>query len=98
MQALDGFLHYEMHSLRGCAIIPSGIGSVKQTPAPEPISISSFGRQFMLTDFEYLIIGAGSMGSAAAYHLARDGQSVLLLEQFEIGHTRGSSHGESRII
>ena len=38
------------------------------------------------------------MGSAAAYHLARDGRSVLLLEQFEIGHTRGSSHGESRII
>jgi sarcosine oxidase len=52
----------------------------------------------MSTDFEYLIIGAGSMGSAAAYHLARDGRSVLLLEQFEIGHTRGSSHGESRII
>ena len=38
------------------------------------------------------------MGSAAAYHLARDGRSVLLLEQFEIGHARGSSHGESRII
>src|SRR5512135_1771629 len=52
----------------------------------------------MNTDFEYLIIGAGSMGSAAAYHLARDGRSVLLLEQFELGHTRGSSHGESRII
>ena len=52
----------------------------------------------MRTDFEYLIIGAGSMGSAAAYHLARDGQAVLLLEQFDIGHTRGSSHGESRII
>jgi glycine/D-amino acid oxidase-like deaminating enzyme len=26
-------------------------------------------RQTMPTDFEYLIIGAGSMGSAAAYHL-----------------------------
>jgi sarcosine oxidase len=49
-------------------------------------------------DFETTIIGAGGMGSAAAYHLARDGQSVLLLEQFEIGHVRGSSHGESRII
>ena len=52
----------------------------------------------MFSDFEYLIVGAGSMGSAAAYHLAREGRSVLLLEQFEIGHTRGSSHGESRII
>ncbi len=52
----------------------------------------------MTSDFEYLIIGAGGMGSAAAYHLARDGRAVLLLEQFAIGHTHGSSHGESRII
>ncbi len=52
----------------------------------------------MTLDFEYLIIGAGGMGSAAAYHLARDGRSVLLLEQLAIGHTHGSSHGESRII
>ncbi len=52
----------------------------------------------MTHDFEYVIIGAGGMGSAAAYHLAGEGRSVLLLEQFEIGHTRGSSHGESRII
>ena len=38
------------------------------------------------------------MGSAAAYHLARAGQTMLLLEQFDMGHIRGSSHGESRII
>ncbi len=50
------------------------------------------------TDFEYVIIGAGGMGSAAAYHLARAGHPVLLLEQFDLGHTRGSSHGTSRII
>ncbi len=49
-------------------------------------------------DYETIVIGAGAMGSAAAYHLARDQRSVLLLEQFEIGHGRGSSHGESRII
>jgi len=29
------------------------------------------------------------MGSAAADQLARDGRSVLLLEQYEIGHARG---------
>ncbi|MBI5567720.1 MAG: FAD-dependent oxidoreductase, partial [Chloroflexi bacterium] len=52
----------------------------------------------MSNDFETIIIGAGGMGSAAAYQLARDGRSVLLLEQFEIGHVRGSSHGDSRII
>jgi sarcosine oxidase len=52
----------------------------------------------MNADFEHLIIGAGGMGSAVAYHLARAGRSVLLLEQFDLGHSRGSSHGESRII
>lgn len=48
--------------------------------------------------YDVIVIGAGSMGSAAAYHLARDGRRVLLVEQFQVGHTRGSSHGGSRII
>src|SRR6476620_5806450 len=38
------------------------------------------------------------MGCAAAYHLARDGRRVVLLEQYAIGHANGSSHGPSRII
>ncbi|MCT7660094.1 N-methyl-L-tryptophan oxidase [Mycobacterium deserti] len=38
------------------------------------------------------------MGSAAAYHLAARGQRVLGLEKFGPAHTRGSSHGGSRII
>ena len=48
--------------------------------------------------YDVIVVGAGAMGSAAAYHLAGDGQRVLLLEQFTVGHTRGSSHGGSRII
>jgi monomeric sarcosine oxidase len=48
--------------------------------------------------YDTLIIGAGAMGSAAAYHLSKDKQKVLLLEQFEIGHGNGSSAGESRIF
>ena len=38
------------------------------------------------------------MGCATAYHLAKRGRRVLLLEQFAIGHERGSSHGHSRIF
>src|SRR5436309_7443112 len=38
------------------------------------------------------------MGSAAVYHLARRGARVLGIEQFDIPHDRGSSHGLSRII
>jgi sarcosine oxidase len=44
------------------------------------------------------VVGAGIMGSAAAHALARDGHDVTLYEQFEVGHTRGSSHGRSRIV
>ncbi len=38
------------------------------------------------------------MGSAALYHLARRGERVLGIEQFDVAHDRGSSHGASRII
>jgi sarcosine oxidase len=49
------------------------------------------------TETRNVIIGAGAMGSAAAYHLARRGEPVLLVEQFALGHDRGSSHGAARI-
>ncbi len=52
----------------------------------------------MPQSFDAIVIGAGMAGGAAAYHLAKDGLRTLLLEQFKIGHTRGSSHGESRIF
>jgi sarcosine oxidase len=44
-----------------------------------------------------VVLGAGAMGSAAAYHLARRGEPVVLVEQFALGHDRGSSHGSARI-
>ena len=45
-----------------------------------------------------LVVGGGVAGSSAAWHLARRGHDVTLLEQFEPGHDRGSSHGSSRIF
>src|SRR4051812_28429062 len=48
--------------------------------------------------YDIIVIGAGGVGSAAAYHCARAGKRVLLLEQYTVGHQRGSSHGGSRII
>ena len=47
---------------------------------------------------DHVVIGAGAIGSATAWWLARAGRSVALVEQFEQGHTRGSSHGASRIF
>ena len=37
------------------------------------------------------------MGSAAAYHLAKRGEPVVLIDQFPPGHQRGSSGGAARI-
>ena len=51
-----------------------------------------------LTKVDVAIVGMGAMGSAAFYHLAQRGMSVLGIEQFELGHGRGSSHGETRVI
>lgn len=48
--------------------------------------------------YDHIVIGVGSMGSAACYHLARRGRSVLGLEQFTIPHELGSHSGETRII
>ena len=45
-----------------------------------------------------IVIGAGIVGAAAARSLAEAGASVLLLEAFERGHDRGSSHGATRIL
>ena len=38
------------------------------------------------------------MGVATARALAQAGRRVVVLEQFEVGHARGSSHGGSRIF
>ena len=53
----------------------------------------------MRHDYEYIVLGLGGIGSAAAYWLARrGGGAVLGLEQFAIGHVRGASQDHSRII
>lgn len=48
--------------------------------------------------YDAIVVGVGGMGSAAAYHLAERGADVLGLEQYDIPHSLGSSHGVSRII
>jgi sarcosine oxidase len=48
--------------------------------------------------YDHIVIGVGGMGSATVYELARRGRRVLGLEQYDIPHDRGSSHGITRII
>ncbi|KAH9525466.1 hypothetical protein Btru_001489 [Bulinus truncatus] len=47
--------------------------------------------------YDVIVIGAGIEGSSSAYNLAKKGKRVLLIEQFPLPHSRGSSHGQSRI-
>ncbi|GGJ11188.1 N-methyl-L-tryptophan oxidase [Alicyclobacillus cellulosilyticus] len=46
--------------------------------------------------YDVIIVGAGSMGLAAAYFLTHRGQRVLLLDRHQPPHTWGSHHGETR--
>ena len=48
--------------------------------------------------FNTIVIGVGTMGSAACYYLARRGQRVLGLERFDIPNDIGAHHGFTRII
>ncbi|XP_059722335.1 peroxisomal sarcosine oxidase isoform X2 [Haemorhous mexicanus] len=48
--------------------------------------------------YDVIVIGAGIQGSFTAFHLAQRHKDTLLLEQFLLPHSRGSSHGQSRII
>jgi sarcosine oxidase len=47
---------------------------------------------------EVVVVGAGVNGLATARALHKRGRDVLVLEQFQFPHTRGSSHGTSRIF
>ncbi|GAA1088364.1 FAD-dependent oxidoreductase [Nocardiopsis composta] len=49
-------------------------------------------------EVETAVVGAGLMGSATAWALARRGRSAALFEQYPIGHRNGSSHGSARIV
>ena len=47
---------------------------------------------------DYVVVGLGGLGSAAAWELARRGHHVLGLDRFRLGHAHGASHDTSRIL
>ncbi len=52
----------------------------------------------MTDSFDVIVIGAGTVGSAACDAIARRGARCLALEQFDVGHELGSSGGRTRLI
>lgn len=51
-----------------------------------------------MESFEYVVVGAGLSGSAAAWQLAARGHEVVLLERTTPANDAGSSHGSARIF
>lgn len=51
-----------------------------------------------MDSYDAIVIGAGGVGSAAMWRLARRGLSVLGIDRFRPPHESGSSHGQTRII
>lgn len=49
-------------------------------------------------DTDVVVVGLGAMGSMTLWRLAQRGVRVTGVEQFAPGHSRGSSHGGSRIF
>lgn len=50
------------------------------------------------TQYDVIVVGLGAMGSATAWHLVKNGQRVLGVDQYVCPHRFGSSHGQTRII
>ena len=48
--------------------------------------------------YDTAVIGAGVFGAWSAWHLARRGQRVVLLDAYGPSNARASSGGETRII
>src|ERR687898_3613088 len=47
---------------------------------------------------QVVVVGAGTFGASLAWQLARAGEDVTLVDQFEPGDRRATSGGETRLI
>ena len=48
--------------------------------------------------YDVIVVGAGSVGMAAGYYLAKAGKKTLLIDAHDPPHQFGSHHGDTRII
>jgi len=49
-------------------------------------------------DYDLIVVGSGSVGSAAGYYATRAGLKVLMIDSAMPPHNAGSHHGETRLI
>ena len=82
---------------RPLTVSPTHISQTLAVVRTQP-TMAAAGAAPPCEQFDVIVLGAGIMGSCAAYAAASRGARVLLLERFDLLHQRGSSHGESRAI
>ena len=51
-----------------------------------------------MTHYDVIVLGGGTMGSAAAWELGKRGERAMVLEQFGHVHRNGAHSGETRVI
>ncbi|MEO1288354.1 MAG: FAD-dependent oxidoreductase [Chloroflexota bacterium] len=47
---------------------------------------------------DVIVLGGGIVGASTAHALVNKGKSVRLVDQYQAGHKRGSSHGDGRVV
>ncbi len=65
------------------------------TASPLAKKIISFAK---FPPYDVAVVGSGVFGAWTAWHLAKAGRSVVLIDQYGEGNARSSSGGETRVI
>jgi sarcosine oxidase len=113
LKSLKAFVNCPHRASAGAPLPPSAwLHALCRAPSfPSPLSLSSAScptkkgaRQWpidgatIVSDYDVVVVGCGSMGSAVLFHLSTRGARVLGLEQFDVPNDLGSSVGTNRII
>jgi sarcosine oxidase len=73
-------------TIAGAGLAPGAVAQQRRRPRATPAI------------HDIAVIGAGVFGVWTAWHLAKRGVSVAVLDAYGVGHARASSGGESRVI
>ncbi|HEY0646278.1 MAG TPA: FAD-dependent oxidoreductase [Phenylobacterium sp.] len=72
-------------AIAGAGLAPGAAAEAPRRPAAPAV-------------YDVAVIGAGVFGVWTAWHLAKRGASVAVVDAYGVGHARASSGGESRVI
>lgn len=76
----------------GAAAVGSGLRARVAAAEPRPAG------EALASAYDVAVVGAGVFGAWTAWHLARRGEKVVVVEAHGPGHARSSSGGETRVI